>query len=97
MAEMWRPYYLPREFSIIVIVAVYIPPEAKEALRKLYEAVSDLQSDQPERFLIFTGHFCQMQTPQGCSEVQWKETIYFGTKKWHTLKVVNENETLHMN
>ncbi|KAI2655641.1 hypothetical protein H4Q32_024234 [Labeo rohita] len=36
-----RPFYLPREFTAIVIVAVYIPPcaNAKHALRELYTDV----------------------------------------------------------
>ncbi len=39
-----RPFYLPREFTAIVIVAVYIPPCAntKDALRELYSAISEI-------------------------------------------------------
>ncbi len=38
-----RPFYLPREFTAIVIGAVYIPPcaNAKDALRELYCAISE--------------------------------------------------------
>ncbi len=41
-----RPFYLPREFTAIVIVAVYIPPctNAKDALRELYSAIREQQS-----------------------------------------------------
>ncbi len=40
-----RPFYLPREFTTIVIVAVYIPPcvNAKDTLRELYSAISEQQ------------------------------------------------------
>lgn len=61
MAVRCRPYHLLQEFRIIVIVAVYIPPDAnaKEALWELYEAVRDLQSLHPEGFFIIAGDFNQ--------------------------------------
>ncbi len=39
--------YMPREFTAIVIVAVYIPPcaNAKDALRELYCAISEQQTN----------------------------------------------------
>lgn len=54
-----RPYYLPREFTAIVIVAVYIPPSAniKEALSLLYGAISELQTAYPDGFFIVTRDF----------------------------------------
>jgi hypothetical protein len=39
-----RPHYLPREFSSVFFVAVYIPPQSeagtKTALFELYSAIS---------------------------------------------------------
>ncbi len=54
-----RPFYLPREFTAIVIVAVYIPPcaNAKDALRELYSAISEQQTNNPDSFFIIAGDF----------------------------------------
>ncbi len=54
-----RPFYMPREFTAIVIVAVYIPPcaNAKDALRELYCAISEQQTNNPDGFFIIVGDF----------------------------------------
>ncbi len=54
-----RPSYLPREFTAIVIVMVYIPlcANAKDALRELYSAISEQQTNNPDRFFIISGDF----------------------------------------
>ncbi|KAL0160672.1 hypothetical protein M9458_044397, partial [Cirrhinus mrigala] len=54
-----RSFYLPREFTAIVIVAVYIPPctNAKDALRELYSAISEQQTNNPDGFFIIAGDF----------------------------------------
>ncbi len=54
-----RPFYLPREFTAIVIVAVYIPPcaNAKDALREMYCAISEQQTNNPDGFFIIAGDF----------------------------------------
>ncbi len=54
-----RPFYLPREFTAIVIVAVYIPTCAhdKDALRELYSAISEQQTNNPNGFFIIAGDF----------------------------------------
>ncbi|KAL0150137.1 hypothetical protein M9458_054564, partial [Cirrhinus mrigala] len=53
-----RPFYLPREFTAIVIVAVYIPlrANAKDALRKLYSAISEQQTNNPDSFFIIAAY-----------------------------------------
>ncbi len=50
MVVKCRPFYLPREFTAIVIVAVYIPPcaNAKDALRELYSVISEQQTNNPD-------------------------------------------------
>ncbi len=47
-----RTFYLPWEFTAIVIGAVYIPPcaNAKDALRELYCAISEQQTNNPMAF-----------------------------------------------
>ncbi len=54
-----RPFYLLREFTAIVIVVVYIPPcaNAKDALRELYSAISEQQTNNPNGFFIIAGDF----------------------------------------
>lgn len=38
----YRPFYIPREFSAVLIIAVYIPPQAnaKLALERLYDTIN---------------------------------------------------------
>lgn len=52
-----RPYYLPREYTSVFIVAVYIPPiaNAKEALSELHDAICKQQTKHPEAFFIVLG------------------------------------------
>ncbi len=59
MVVKCRPFYLPREFRSIVIVAVYIPPcaKAKDVLRELYSAISEQQTINPDGFFIIAGDF----------------------------------------
>ncbi len=54
-----RPFYMPREFTAIVTVAVYIPPCAnvKDALLKLYSTISEQQTNNPDGFFIIAGDF----------------------------------------
>ena len=44
LMKSWRPHYLPREFSSIFFIAVYLPSQTdagpKTALIKLYKAIS---------------------------------------------------------
>ena len=57
-----RPYYLPREFSSILLAAVYIPPtssckDRETALLELNSAINDHQTAHPDAFLISAGDF----------------------------------------
>ncbi len=59
MVVKCRPFYLQWEFTAIVIVAVYIPPcaTANDALRELYSAISEQQTNNPDGFFIIAGDF----------------------------------------
>ncbi len=59
MVVKCRPFYLPREFTVIVIVTVYIPPYAntKDVLHELYSAISEQQTNNPDGFFIIAGYF----------------------------------------
>ena len=56
-----RPHYLPREFSAILFVAVYLLPQTdagtKTALRQLYKEISKQETTHPEVALLVTGDF----------------------------------------
>ncbi len=54
-----RPFYLPWEFSSIVVTAVYIPPQADTslALSKLHDVLSGYINKHPDAACIITGDF----------------------------------------
>ncbi len=54
-----RPFYLPREFSSIIVTAVYIPPQADTslALSKLHDELSGYINKHPDAASIIAGDF----------------------------------------
>ena len=54
-------FYLPREFSSILFVAIYVPPQTdagtKTALSQLYKKISKQETTQPEVALLVAGDF----------------------------------------
>ncbi len=54
-----RPFWLPREFTAIIITAVYIPPQANtdQALKELYGNISEQETAYPDAAFIVTGNF----------------------------------------
>lgn len=54
-----RPIYLPREFTVVMITAVYIPPDANAnlAIGLLHGSISIQQSKYPDAVLIIAGDF----------------------------------------
>ncbi len=54
-----RPFWLPREFSAIIITAVYIPPQANtdQALNQLYGNISEQETVHPDSAFVVTGDF----------------------------------------
>jgi hypothetical protein len=56
-----RPHYLPREFSSIFFVAVYLPPQTnagtKTSLNELYKAISKQEIAHPGSMLLVAGDF----------------------------------------
>ncbi|KAI4889071.1 hypothetical protein NFI96_016104, partial [Prochilodus magdalenae] len=61
-----RPFYLPREFSTVFILAVYIPPRANSAaaLGLLHDAISKQETAHPDAVFTVTGDFnhCSLRT-----------------------------------
>ncbi len=54
-----QPFWLPREFTAIIITAVYIPPQANtdQALKELYGNISEQETAYPDLEFIVTGDF----------------------------------------
>ncbi len=59
LSTICRPFYLPREFSSIVVTAVYIPPQADTslALSKLHDVLSGYINKHPDAASIIAGDF----------------------------------------
>ena len=59
LAVSLRPYYLPRDFSHVITVCVYIPPraDAATACEKIHSVTARLQTQHPEAFMIISGDF----------------------------------------
>ncbi len=58
MIRCW-PYYLPREFTSVIITVVYIPPHAdpNQALDQLYGVIDRTETSWPEAALIVAVDF----------------------------------------
>ena len=54
-----RPYYLPREFTSTIVIAIYIPPSADAAVAcdVISYAAAKLQNEHPDAFMVITGDF----------------------------------------
>jgi hypothetical protein len=56
-----RLHYLPREFSSIFFIAVYLPPQTdagtKTSLNELYSTISKRENAHPEVVLVVSGDF----------------------------------------
>ncbi|XP_072771248.1 uncharacterized protein [Nerophis lumbriciformis] len=59
MSVRCRPFFLPRELSVVIITAVYIPPDAKvnTALSLLLNTVNEQQRAHPDGVHIIAGDF----------------------------------------
>ena len=57
--DICRPHYLPREFSAVILTAVYIQPRANAttALRQLSDTVTKFENDHPDAASIVAGDF----------------------------------------
>ena len=59
LAVSCRPYYLPREFSNVIVILVYIPPSAnaKLATDMIARVAHELQSHTPDALVMISGDF----------------------------------------
>ena len=52
LAVGMRPYYLPREFTSTITIAVYIPPSADAAVACEVISSTKLQTEHPDAFMV---------------------------------------------
>lgn len=54
-----RPYYLPREISHAIAIAVYVPPSANptSACNVIYSVIAELQTKHPSALIVISGDF----------------------------------------
>ncbi|KAK1793068.1 hypothetical protein P4O66_011478, partial [Electrophorus voltai] len=59
LALKFRPFYLPREFTSVIVNTVYMPPQANTdtALCELHEALTQFQAQHWDAALIAVGDF----------------------------------------
>nr|XP_043874450.1 uncharacterized protein LOC122764210 isoform X2 [Solea senegalensis]XP_043874509.1 uncharacterized protein LOC122764439 isoform X2 [Solea senegalensis] len=59
LAVSCRPFYLPREFTVVIVVAVYIPPDANvsTALSLLLAIINKQQLAHPDGVFVVAGDF----------------------------------------
>ncbi|XP_054866081.1 uncharacterized protein LOC129348770 [Amphiprion ocellaris] len=59
LAVSLRPFYLPREYSHVIAITVYIPPsaDAAAACELIHSVVSQLQTSHPQSLIIISGDF----------------------------------------
>ncbi|XP_035812432.2 uncharacterized protein LOC118471519 [Amphiprion ocellaris] len=59
LAVSIRPYYVPREFSHVIALCVYVPPraDAEAARESIYNITTALQSQHPDAFFLISGDF----------------------------------------
>lgn len=64
LAVSCRPFYLPREFTVVVAIAVYIPPDANVsvALSLLLNTINKQQLAHPNRVFIVAGDQACLKT-----------------------------------
>ncbi len=66
-----RPFWLPRDFTAIIITAVYIPPQANtdQALKELYGNVSEQKTAHPDAAFVVTGDLNKEQHQNNSSKI----------------------------
>ncbi|XP_063344797.1 interferon-induced very large GTPase 1-like [Pelmatolapia mariae] len=86
-----RPFYLPREFTTVFIIGVYIPPgaNAEEALWELYTKISDLQNTHPYGLFIVAGDFNHANLKSVLP--RFHHYVDFATRGENTLDLVYTN------
>ena len=91
LAVKCRPFYLPREFSVFLNTAAYIPPHAnaKLALEELHNSLNSQLNAHPDRVLIVAGDFNHAILKTGLLKLP--KNINFPTRDFNILDQVYTN------
>ncbi|KAK0147722.1 hypothetical protein N1851_012574 [Merluccius polli] len=86
-----RPFYLPREFTAVLLIAAYIPPTSSSsdrnaALNELYQAISEQQTAHPDGFAIVAGDFNHANLKTVLPKLY--QHVNFPTREKNTLDMV---------
>ncbi|TWW54867.1 hypothetical protein D4764_0229500 [Takifugu flavidus] len=87
-----RPYYLPREFTNVIAITVYIPPTGKadSACDVIHSVTADLQTKHPGAFILITGksdHNLVLLSPSYTPVVQQQPVTFCTENSVPTKKV----------
>uniref|UniRef100_A0A669B6K4 Reverse transcriptase domain-containing protein n=1 Tax=Oreochromis niloticus TaxID=8128 RepID=A0A669B6K4_ORENI len=91
LAVSCRPFYIPREFTVVIVIAVYIPPDANvgTALSLLLNTINKQQLAHPDGVFIVAGDF-----NKACLKTvlpKFVQFVDFATRGEHTLDHVYSN------
>ena len=86
-----RPFYLPWEFTVIIFIAVFIPPSAntRKALNVVYHSISELQSTHPGGVFTVVGDFNQANMKTVFPH--FHQYVDFATRGESTLDMAHSN------
>lgn len=90
-----RPFYLPREFSVVYICAVYVPPDAnaKTALAEVSGSINNSLAAHPDSVCIAAGDFYHADLK---SELhRFHGNVKFATRENRTLGQVYTNVAVY--
>ena len=75
-----RPFWLPREFSAVIFIGVYIHPRAsiETALNELHKVISEKETAQPECVCVVAGDFNKANLKKGLPK--FHQHITFNTR-----------------
>ena len=82
-----RLYYIPQEFSHVLITTVYVPPStnAKDAANVISSHVIDLETSAPDAFKIITSDFNHCSLKFKTSIINYFQHVKCATWKDHIL------------
>ncbi|XP_023808257.1 uncharacterized protein LOC111946947 [Oryzias latipes] len=88
-----RPYYLPREFSHVLVVTVYIPPSADAAVacERVHSTVSQLQTQHPQALILISGDFNHACTPLPATLSNFTQYVNCHSRDKKTLDLLYAN------
>lgn len=86
-----HPFYLPQELSVIIIVAVYVAPDAngRKAMEELHDIISTQQTAHLDAFFITAGDYNQASLTSVLPK--FHQHVNFATRGSNTLDLVYTN------